>query len=183
MGLRLHVDLETNRGPTKELYVRIDSWKINMTVNEVKFTTTSWLDKSYGDRFLRKYFTDALQPAVGLVGGKVIYYDVPSSDGEEIVIDNLYIAPMFIEKEVTEDVLEERIVKKEVPYVSFDENGDEVTLYRTVDVPEKVKVGTDTEIQKVVDYTIVDRLREFSYDYLAEELSKVFPKDKIEKLY
>jgi hypothetical protein len=183
MGLRLHVDLETNRGPTKELYVRIDSWKINMTVNEVKFTTTSWLDKSYGDRFLRKYFTDALQPAVGLVGGKVIYYDVPSSDGEELIIDNLYIAPMFIEKEVTEDVLEERTVKKEVPYVSFDENGDEVTLYRTVDVPEKVKVGTETEIQKVVDYTIVDRLREFSYDYLAEELSKVFPKDKIEKLY
>tara|TARA_B100000900_G_C20388113_1_gene637426 strand:- start:121 stop:672 length:552 start_codon:yes stop_codon:yes gene_type:complete len=183
MGLRLHVDLETNRGPTNELYVRIDSWKINMTVNEVKFTTTSWLDKSYGDRFLRKYFTDALQPAVGLVGGKVIYYDVPSSDGEEIVIDNLYIAPMFIEKEVTEDVLEERIIKKEVPYVSFDENGDEVTLYRTVDVPEKIKVGTESEIQKVVDYTIVDRLREFSYDYLAEELAKVFPKDKIEKLY
>ena len=30
MGLRLHVDLETNRGPTNKLYVRIDSWKVNM---------------------------------------------------------------------------------------------------------------------------------------------------------
>ena len=86
MGLRLQVDLETNRGPTNKLFVRIDSWKVNMTLGEVKFTTTSWLDKSYGDRFLRKYFTDALQPAVGLVGGKVIYYDVPSSDGEELII-------------------------------------------------------------------------------------------------
>ena len=90
---------------------------------------------------------------------------------------------MVVEKEVTEDVFEERIVKKEVPYVSFDENGDEVTLYRTVDAPEKVKIGTETETQKVVDYTAVDRLREFSYDYLVEELKKVFPEDKIEKLY
>lgn len=183
MGIRLHVDLETNRGPTKELYIRIDSWKVNMTVNEIKFTTTSWLDKSYGDRFLRKYFTDDLKPAVGLVGGKIIYYEDPLSEGQELVIDNLYIAPMVIEKEVTEDVFEERTVKKEVPYVSFDENGDEVTLYRTVDAPEKVKIGTETEIQKVVDYTAVDRLREFSYDYLVEELKKVFPEDKIEKLY
>ena len=38
MGLRLHVDLETNRGPTNKLYIRIDSWKVNMTVGEVKFT-------------------------------------------------------------------------------------------------------------------------------------------------
>ena len=154
-----------------------------MTINEIKFTTTSWIDKSYGDRFLRRYYTDNLKPAIGLVGGKVIYYDTSSSDGEELVIDNLYIAPMVVEEDITEDIFEEKIVTKEVPYVSFDENGDEVTLYRTVNVPEKVKVGTKTEIQKVVDYTIVDRLREFSYDYLAEELAKVFPKDKIEKIY
>jgi len=98
MGLRLHVDLETNRGPTNELYVRIDSWKLNMTIGEIKFTTTSWLDKSYGDKFLRKYATDSLNPAVGLVGGKVIYYETSSSEGEEIIIDNLYVTPMFVEK-------------------------------------------------------------------------------------
>tara|TARA_Y100000287_G_scaffold173033_1_gene160750 strand:+ start:474 stop:1025 length:552 start_codon:yes stop_codon:yes gene_type:complete len=183
MGLRLHVDLETNRGPTNKLYVRIDSWKVNMTIGEIKFTTTSWLDKSYGDKFLRKYATDALQPAVGLVGGKVIYYKNKSSEGEEIVIDNLYVTNMFVEKEIEIDVIEKQTTNKEVPYVSFDENGDEVTLYRTVEVTEDVKTGTETEIKNVVDYTAVDRLREFSYDYLAEELAKVFPKSKIEKLY
>jgi len=183
MGLRLHVDLETNRGPTNELYVRIDSWKLNMTIGEIKFTTTSWLDKSYGDKFLRKYATDSLNPAVGLVGGKVIYYESSSSEGEEIVIDNLYVTPMFVEKELEVDIFEKQTISKEVPYTSFDENGDEVTLYRTVEVTEDIKTGTKTEIKNVVDYTIVDRLREFSYDYLAEELAKVFPKDKIEKLY
>ena len=183
MGLRLHVDLETNRGPTNELYVRIDSWKLNMTIGEIKFTTTSWLDKSYGDKFLRKYATDSLNPAVGLVGGKVIYYESSSSEGEEIVIDNLYVTPMFVEKELEVDIFEKQTISKEVPYTSFDENGDEVTLYRTVEVTEDIKTGTETEIKNVVAYTIVDRLREFSYDYLAEELAKVFPKDKIEKLY
>ena len=183
MGIRLHVDLETNRGPTNKLYIRIDSWKINMTVGEIKFTTTSWLDKSYGDKFLRKYSTDSLNPAVGLVGGKVIYYKNKSSKGEEVVIDNLYVVPMFVDKEIEEDIIEQQTVSKEVPYVSFDENGDEVTLYRTVKVTEDIKTGTKTEIKNVVDYTVVDRLREFSYDYLAEELEKVFPKKKIEKLY
>jgi hypothetical protein len=70
MGLRLQVDLETNRGPTNKLFVRIDSWKVNMTLGEVKFTTTSWLDKSYGEKFLRKYAADSLKPAVGLAGRK-----------------------------------------------------------------------------------------------------------------
>ena len=90
---------------------------------------------------------------------------------------------MFVDKEIEEDIIEQQTVSKEVPYVSFDENGDEVTLYRTVKVTEDIKTGTKTEIKNVVDYTVVDRLREFSYDYLAEELAKVFPKKKIEKLY
>ena len=182
MGLRLQVDLETNRGPTNKLFVRIDSWKVNMTLGEVKFTTTSWLDKSYGEKFLRKYAADKLKPAVGLVGGKVIYYPKPSSEGKEIVIDNLYVAPMIVEKEVEEDIIEKQTVNKEVPYVSFDENGDQVTLYRTVEVTEDVITGTKTELKSVIDYTIVDRLQEFSYDYLVKELSKVFPKSKIKKI-
>jgi hypothetical protein len=182
MGLRLQVDLETNRGPTNKLFVRIDSWKVNMTLGEVKFTTTSWLDKSYGEKFLGKYAADSLKPAVGLVGGKVIYYSKPSSEGKEIVIDNLYVAPMIVEKEVEEDITEKQTVNKEVPYVSFDENGDEVTLYRTVEVTEDIVTGTKTELKSVIDYTIVDRLQEFSYDYLVKQLSKVFPKSKIKKI-
>jgi len=56
MGIEVLADLETNIGPTKKLFVRIDSFKVNMTINEIKFTTTSWLDKTFGDKFLRKYF-------------------------------------------------------------------------------------------------------------------------------
>lgn len=182
MGIKLHLDIETNRGPTSELYIRIDSWKVNMSINEIIFTTTSWLDKTYADRFLRKYYTDELNPATGLVQAKVIYYESATDDGKEVEIENLYKVPMYVEKEIKSPVYEEKEVSREVPYVSFDENGDEITLYKTITSLEKVKVGVTREIKKVVDYTIVDRLRQFSYDYLIEELSKVFPKDKIEKI-
>lgn len=182
MGIKLHLDIETNRGPTNELYIRIDSWKINMSINEIIFTTTTWLDKTYADRFLREYYTDELKPAIGLVQAKLIYYENLSDDGKEIVLENLYKVPMYIEKEIESDIYEEQNVFKEVPYVSFDENGDEITLYKTVTAPEKVKVGTKKEVKKVIDYTIIDRLNEFSYIHLIEKLSEVFPKDKIEKI-
>jgi hypothetical protein len=94
MGIEVLVDLETNRGPTSNLFIRIDSWKVNMTINQVRYTTTFWLDKSYGQKFLRKYFDDSLNPAVGLVNSKLIYYEDKSSDGEEIFLENLFEAPM-----------------------------------------------------------------------------------------
>lgn len=179
MGIEVLVDLETNRGPTTNLFIRIDSWKVNMTINQVRFTTTSWLDKSFGDKFLRTYYDEDLNPAVGLVNSKLIYYKDDSSDGEEIFLDNLYEVPMYVEKNVNEPIYETKEVTKEVPYISFDEDGEEVTLYRTVTSPEKVHVGDKKVTKKVVDYSIVNKLEKFSYKYLVEELSKVFPKDKI----
>lgn len=182
MGIRLHVDLETNQGPTKELYIRIDSWKVNRTVNEIIFTTTSWLDKSFGDKFLRKLYDEELKPAIGLVSSKLVYYEKPDSEGTEVDLDNLYKVPMYVEKLEKDDILEEQEVSKEVPYVSFDEEGEEVTLYRTVTSKELVKVGETEVYKKVVDYGIIDRLQSFCYEHLVEKLSEVFPKEKIEIL-
>ena len=31
MGIVINADLETNAGPTNELYVRIENWKVNST--------------------------------------------------------------------------------------------------------------------------------------------------------
>jgi len=182
MGIKVLVDLETNRGPTKELYVRIDSWKINTTVNEITFTTTSWIDKEHGDRFRRKYYTDDLKPAIGLVSGKVIYYEDSSDEGQELEVPNLYKVPMIVEKEVEEDIFEEKEVTKEVPYVSFDKEGEEITLYRTVTVTEKVKTGTKVNTKQVVDYGKINRLEEFSYNHLVKKLGEVFPETKIKKI-
>ena len=182
MGLRINVDLETNQGPTNQLYIRIDSWKVNMTVNEIKFTTTSWLNKKYGDNFLRKFYDEELKPAMGLVSSKLVYYPTIESEGEELNIDNLYTVPMFVEQEIIEPIYEEQNVSKEVPYVSFDEEGEEITLYRTITKKERVQVGEQTVVKKLVDYSIVNKLSDYCYDFLQKDLSRFFPKDNIEKL-
>jgi hypothetical protein len=183
MGLILNLDLETNQGPTNKLYIRIDTWRINNTVNEIRYSTTSWLDKSYGDKFLRKYYDDELQNSIGLVTQDVVFYDKAGSDGIEIHIPNLYTTHPYIEEAIEVDVLEEQKVTKEVPYVSFDEEGNEITLYRTVTNKEKVKVGTDIVTKKVIDYSIpLNNLGEFCYNNLIQALGKSFPIDKIEKV-
>lgn len=183
MGIKLHVDLETNQGPTNQLYIRIDTWKVNNTVGEIRFTTTSWLDKSYGDKFLRNYMDEPLNNAVGLVSSKVVYYSSSKSEGEEVEIPNLYTFAMYQPKEIEVDILEEQKVSKEVPYVSFDEEGNEVTLFRTVTTTENVKVGSKIENKKVMDYTIpLTDLGVYSYNFLESQLAEVFPADKIERL-
>ena len=183
MGLILNIDLETNQGPTDKLYIRIDTWRINNTVNEIRYSTTAWLDKSYGDRFLRKYYDDQLNNSIGLVTQNVIFYDKPGSDGIDIHIPNLYTTHPYVEEAIEVDVLEEQEVSREVPYVSFDEEGNEITLYRTVTTKEKVKVGTETVTKKVIDYNIpLNNLGEFCYNHLIQELGKNFPIDKIVKV-
>lgn len=183
MGIRLQVDLETNRGPTNELYIRIDHFKINRTVAKIGISTTLWLNKELADRTLKRSANDPIQPSIGLVNPKVIYYPDSESDGIEATFQEFYEIPMIEKKEVEEDIFEIIKVTKEVPYVSFDENGEEITLYRTVEADEKKKVGTEKTVKEIVDYTIVNRLEEFCYNHVVKKLSEVLPENKIEKLY
>lgn len=178
MGIVINADLETNAGPTNELYVRIENWKVNLSVAQIRFTTTAWLNKTYGEKFLRRYYDDPLRNSIGIVGTKVIYYP---EDGEHKELDlvNLYEMPMYTEQVIEEPVYEIQEVSKELPYVSFDENGDEITLYRTVKQQEEVQVGKNEVTKKVIDYTLVNRLEEVSYEYLKEQLINFFPEESI----
>lgn len=183
MGIRLQVDLETNRGPTNELYIRIDHFRINRTVGQIRFSTTLWLNKELADNSLKRLADDPIKPSVGLVNPKVIYYPNKQSEGLDAEFDDLYEIPLVVEKDIEKDIFETIKVTKEVPYVSFDENGDEITLYRTVEVDEKVKVGTEKNTKRIVDYTILNNLEKFCYNHVVNTLSEVIPENKIEKLY
>ena len=158
MGLKINAEIETNRGPTTELYFRIENWKINFTVGEIRFTTTVWLSKKYADQFLREFYDEPLRNATGLVASKVVYYNDALRDGKECDIVNLHSLPMYEEKQIEVPIYEKKEVTKELPYISFDEDGNEITLYRTVTSEEDVQVGADTVTKKVMDYKMVDRL-------------------------
>lgn len=182
MGIIINSEIETNQGPTNELYIRIDSWKVNRTVGDITFTTTSWLNKKHADEFLRNYYDEPLRSAIGLVSSRIIYYREGKEEGVEYNIDNLYKVPMYENIEVEEPIFEGKEISKEVPYISFDENGDEITLYKTVTRVEKVQTGTKKEMKKVMNYSIVNQLEEFCYEHLAKELQLYFPETIIKRV-
>ena len=178
MGLQVNLDLETNRGPTNKLYLRIDSYRINCTVNEIIFTTTSWLNKEFADKTLRTDVEEPIQPSVGLISNKVIDYSTEKA-GKEIFIDNLYKLQMSKLSEIDEPIYEDKEISKELPYISFDEDGNEITLYRTVTSKEKIQISSKKVVKEVVDHTFLDNLKHNCYSHLKNELSKVFPEDNI----
>ena len=113
-----------------------------------------------------------------MITNKVIDYS-SDKNGREVVIDNLYKFQMSKILEVDEPIYEEKEVSKEHPYISFDEEGNEITLYRTVTSKEKVQVDSIKKNKEVVDHTFLDNLKQNCYSYLKKELSKVFPEDNI----
>lgn len=182
MGIVIEGDIETNQGPTNKLYFRIDSYKVNRTVGDITYTTTSWLNKDHGDNFVRHFYDQPLRSAVGLVSSKLIYYKTVKAKGKEINIDNLYKVPMYREVQVEEPVFTLQSITKEAPYVSFDENGDEVTLYKTITHQEQVQTGTKEVTKKLMDYSVINGLEDFCYKHLAKELETYFPKKLIKQV-
>lgn len=182
MGFRLNVDLETGSGPTQEAYIRIDNYRFNKVTSELLITTTTWLNIEKAQAFNRKYLDENLKNAVGLVASEVLYYPSPDSEGEEITIPNVFKAAVVEEEEITFPIYEEQETIVQVPYVSFDANGDEVTKYK--DEIRKIQLEVDSykEVKRVVKPELLSNLYEFSYSVLFNELAELFPEDKIEKL-
>lgn len=182
MGFRLNVDLETEAGPTQEAYIRIDNYRFNKITSEVILTTTTWLNKEKSHAFNRTYLEENLKNAEGLVSADVLYYPTGGKKEVEVAIPIIYRAPVAVVEEIEFPIYEEQETVEEVPYVSFDENGDEITKYKDQINLVKVKVGTKKEIRNKINPEIITNLYEFAYKVVKNKLAELFPEDKIEKI-
>ena len=180
MGLRINVDLETSGGPTQELYTRITSINLNKTAAKVKYVVSYWIDKDHAQRFTRTYLEQPRPSAKGIIAREVVYYKNDDSDGEEITLPIDFESFPVSRQEIEVPVFETQPTSEKVPYVSFDEDGNEVTKYRIVEEEKKVEVGTTTEIRHIIDNNKINNLQQFCYESLTEELIKYFPEDSIE---
>lgn len=181
MGLRLNVDLDTNRGQTNEAYVRIETIRFNRVLCRIEYTISCWVNKQAADAFDKKYIDDPLGSSQGILTKEVVYYDDDDDvDGREVVIDNYYTCEIYREEKIETPVYEEQEVVKLVPYVTFDENGEEKIVDKEIKKIEQVQVGVDTVIKKVVDFSLVEDMFDFTHKVLKDELSKIFPEDRIE---
>lgn len=182
MGLLLNVDLETSLGPTKEAYITLESLRVNRALGEVRFVTTCWLTKKNAEDFYIQYHGDKGKNAIGLLPSNVIYYENEESDGVEVSIKNTYIIPLG-NTVITKTPIYKDVKKfKEVPYVSFDEEGNELTLYKTVESIEKEVDHYNEEEKTLIDLSILDNISSFCYKHLRKELGEIFPVDQIETI-
>lgn len=180
MGFIVNVDLETSEGPSHEVYVRIESLTYNKVANDIAVQLTYWFDQSYALKFNREYLDEEPKNATGLVQERLLYFDNTDSEGIEVLVPHFFKTSVSTQKEVELPIFEEREVKKEVPYISFDEEGEAITLYKTVSIKEKVEIGTKIEVREVVDTSLLDNTFGFVYSRVKEELTKWFPNKTIE---
>ena len=182
MGLVIKVDLDTSRGSTNEAYIRIETCRINKVQAQLEFTTTCWINKKAASKFYRKYLDDPLTNAGGLVNKEVVFYKSKDDvEGTEVGIENYYKVPTVKEVIIEEPIYETKLVVKQVPYISFDENGEEVEKIKTVEREEKVEIRKEKKKKKLIDYSLMEKPFEFAYSYLKEELEKKFGQGNIVK--
>ena len=84
MGFIINADLETSQGPTQELYIRVEGFSFNKVTAELGFQITYWIDREHAIKHNRVYLEQEVKPMVGLVQNKMMYYEQPEYDGEEI---------------------------------------------------------------------------------------------------
>ena len=181
MGLRLNVDLDTNRGQTNEAYMMLESIRFNRANTRVEFTTSLWLNRDCALAFQKKYIDGPLGSSEGMLQREVIYYkNSKDTKGTEITLENYFLVDIATEEEIITPVYEEKEVQKKVPFITFDEKGEEIVKEKEITKLEKVKIGETKEIKKVFDVSLVHNIFEFTYKELKKILSKQFPKNKIE---
>lgn len=182
MGLRLNIDLDTNLGFTNNAYIRIETCRINKVQAQLEYTTTCWINKTSADKFYRKYLDEPMPNAAGILTKEVVFYkDLNDTDGTEVSIENYYKAPVVELVKEKMPIYENKEIEKVIPYVSFDENGDEVITEKTVKAVEKVIVKEEIKEREKINYSLFDKPLEYAYTHLTEQLSKIFPNSKIVK--
>jgi hypothetical protein len=181
MGYILEVDLETNLGPTEEMYCRVESFTFNKLTAELGFQVTYWLNRDVALKSGRIFLDEEIKNQRGIISSNVISFE-NDKNGKEILLDQFLVVKATKTENIDIPIYQNKRVKKEVPYVSFDEDGEEITLYKTVEYDEEVVVGSKKEIKEVIDYSLLENIYEFMYEKLLENLSINFEKSKIKKI-
>lgn len=179
MGFVLDVDLETSQGPSHEVYVRVESFSFNKVTSYMQFQITYWLNRDAAIRFNREYLDQETRNAKGLIQERLIYFENPNDNGKDLILPHHMKVPVVRVEEVDEPIFETVTKEIEVPYVSFDAEGNEVTKYRVIHKEEKAQTGSIKKVKEVIDTAQLSDTLGFCYGKIKEMLSEFIPESKI----
>lgn len=182
MGFIIKADFETNLGPTQELYARIEGFTFNKVTAQLSFQITYWIDQASAIRHNRVFLDEEVKGMKGLVQDNLIYFDSPDSSGKEIKLSQFERVIVSKEDEVETPEYEQQMIEVEVPFISFDDDGDEVMKTRIIKKPKEVQIGTILETRSVIDLEAFDDIYGYVYRRLKQYLSTFFNEELIQKV-
>jgi hypothetical protein len=167
MGLVIKGDFETEKGQTSKVYVRLEQFTFRKLINRIDASFTYWLSSE-----------DTKDNHNSIINSFVLYDN--NSEGDEINLPNSIQISILEKKKELKPIYKIEEVDEKVPYISFDENGDEITKYRHIKVEKKVKVE-DKEVEvDVQNITLVQQdIFGTIYNALKIELSKQIDSNNI----
>lgn len=163
MGFIIVADLETSEGTSQNVYARIESLNFNRVEMEVQCQITYWESKRFADSYKRNTPTQDKPPTAGLIQERIINFTDNPIDGEEILLPHSVTLPIVKVEKVIVPLFETKIVSKEVPYVSFNSEGEEVIKTKTVETSTEVQVGSEEQEIEVFNYDALGNLFEYCY--------------------
>ena len=157
MGFIINADLETNQGPTQELYVRVEGFSFNKVTAQLGFQVTYWIDRQHAIKHNRVYLEEEIKPMIGLVQNKILYFEKSGGDGEEIMLTQ------YIKTKVAEE--------REV----------DIPVYVEEEIKDKtVQKCINKELKTVINLKAFGNLYEYCYKKLYDYLITILPEDTIE---
>ena len=163
MGLLFNLDTDTVKGPSESLYCRIDQITIQKDANRIIVSLI--------------YFKDIEQTSrIDCISYEVIVYESGDLVGKEIRLPSVLKLDLSEKVTIKEPIYKQELVKEKVPYVSFDDLGEEITKYQEVEVKRNIKIGEEEKEATVSTYTAIQKdIFGFCYNKIKEELLKSFP--------
>ena len=169
MGLLFNLDTDTVKGSTKSLYCRISQITIQKEVNRVIISLSYYSN------------LEKTEP-VDSISYEVIVYDEENLEGKELRLPSVLKLDLTQKVVIKEPIYNKELVNERVPYVSFDEEGEEITKYRELEIEKNIKVG---EEERELHISALDAIQkdifQFCYNKVKEELSSIFPNIEIKK--
>lgn len=163
MGFLFNLDTDTVKGPAKSLYCSIDQITIQKEVNRIIISLS--------------YFNNIKKTSrIDSISYEVLVYEEGDTEGKDIRLPSVLKLDLTEKVTIKQPIYKQELVKEKVPYVSFNDLGDEITKYREVEVEKNIKVGEEEKEAIIPAYTAIQKdIFGFCYGKIKEKLLESFP--------
>lgn len=181
MGFIIVADLETSEGSSQNVYARIESLNFNRVEMKVQCQITYWESKRFADNYKRTTPAEDKPPTAGLIQERVINYTDELPEGEEVLLPHSVTFPIVKVEKVNVPLFETKTVSKEVPYISFNSEGEEVIKTKTIETSTEIQIGSEEKEVEMFNYDALNNLFEYCYINIMPFIQEMIKTSKVIK--